>query len=749
MSFVRSSPVGSSSISSSVGSAAVQRPVLVGAEAALEQLGEGVMIVAASGEISYLNSQALGYFGRDRQDLEGRIFWDCFPRLQAEQSEFYGACQRSLQEQIPLELESRSLYAGEILWIRLVPHHNGLMIYLRALSKEPWLGHQRLQYDAREALLSGIAQKVQRFAPLDEILQTAVEELWPLLRADRVLLYRIQNWKQVHLVTQSVAPDWPLDAEDERCVTWVMNSLQDWHEESYYPVADVEEDDLTATEQRLLRQLRVKAQLVMPIFLEQELWGLLVVQQCTGPRQWQPSDIDLLKKVVTQMTVALQQNELRAQVDHLNVDLDTQVQERTTQLQKALDWEAMLKRITDKVRDSLDENQILQKAVQELALVMGMGACNAALYDLERQTSTIYYEYVTTLPTSQGRVAKMSNYPEIYNQLLQAQHFQFCSITPSPVRGRVAMLACPIFDNEGVLGDLWLVNYEDYAFSDREIRLVQQAANQCAIALRQARLYQAAQAQVAELEKINRLKDEFLSTVSHELRTPMTNMKMGILMLDVALKRRQDELQTELPHLMLIQGKVAHYLEILRNECERESQLINDLLDLQRLDADTQDLDLKPILLQDWLPPLVGIFTERASDRQQTLTLDVPHNLPTVITHVPGLERIVAELLNNACKYTPSDCEIRIQARQVRRNLELTVTNTGVEIPAAELERVFDKFYRVPSNDPWKQGGTGLGLALVKKLSQHLGGDVEICSGDGQTSFRVELPFEPALSHGL
>ncbi|NJM57732.1 MAG: phosphoacceptor domain-containing protein, partial [Synechococcales cyanobacterium RU_4_20] len=204
-----------------------------------------------------------------------------------------------------------------------------------------------------------------------------------------------------------------------------------------------------------------------------------------------------------------------------------------------------------------------------------------------------------------------------------------------------------------------------------------QAANQCAIALRQARLYQAAQAQVAELEKINRLKDEFLSTVSHELRTPMTNMKMGILMLDVALKRRQDELQTEFaPSDADSRGK-SPILEILRNECERESQLINDLLDLQRLDADTQDLDLKPILLQDWLPPLVGIFTERASDRQQTLTLDVPHNLPTVITHVPGLERIVAELLNNACKYTPSDCEIRIQARQVRRNLELTVTNTG------------------------------------------------------------------------
>ncbi len=717
-----------------------------GAQAALEQIGEGVIVLGDRGEVIYLNGQAAGYLGETQATLQGALFWEYFPRLRTEEAELYTACQRSMTEQVSLELESRTLCDREILWIRLIPNDGGLLIYLRGLSREPWLEHQRQQHNAREALISRIGHQVQQFAPLSEIFQTAVQGVLPLFRADRILLYRIQNWEQVKLVVQACAPNWRLDAQDDRSVTWVMNSLQDWHEGSYYPVASVDEDDLTAAEQRILRQLKVQAQLVMPIFLEQDLWGLMAVQQCTSPRHWQPGDIDLLKKVVTQMTVALQQNELRAQVEHLNVDLDTQVQERTTQLQKALDWEAMLKRITDKVRDSLDENQILQKAVQELALVMGMGACNAALYDLERQTSTIYYEYVTTLPTSQGRVAKMANYPEIYNQLLQAQHFQFCSITPSPVRGRVAMLACPIFDNEGVLGDLWLVNSEGYAFSDREIRLVQQAANQCAIALRQARLYQAAQAQVAELEKINRLKDEFLSTVSHELRTPMTNMKMGILMLDVALKKRQTEIQADLPELMLLTGKVAHYLEILRKECERESQLINDLLDLQRLDADTQELDLKPILLQEWLPPLVGIFTERANDRQQKLTLDVPKDLPTVITHVPGIERIVAELLNNACKYTPSDCEILVHARQVGRTLELDVTNTGVEIPQAEIERVFDKFYRVPSNDPWKQGGTGLGLALVKKLSQHLGGDVEIRSGDNRTSFTVELPFEPDVN---
>ncbi len=710
------------------------------AETALEQLGEGLLFLNADWQICYFNAQAAEYLGGARPDLVGQCIWDCWPQLRGEQLNFYTACQRSLTEQVPLELEETQL-AQEPLWIRLVPSPNGLVIYLRGLSSDRRISQQQQQYEAREALLSSIAHWVQQYQPLETIFREAVARLRLLLRVDRILLYRIQNWEEVQLLAQATSPDWILDGQDDRCGTWVMNSLQDWEEDSYYPVENVDQDDLTAAEQRILRQLKVKAQLVMPIFLDQELWGLLAIHQCTVPRTWHSRDIDLLKKVIIQMTVALQQAELRGQVEHLNVDLDKQVQERTTQLQKALDWEAMLKRITDKVRDSLDENQILQKAVQELALVMGMGACNAALYDLERQTSTIYYEYVTTLPTSQGRVAKMANYPEIYNQLLQAQHFQFCSITPNPVRGRVAMLACPIFDNEGVLGDLWLVNHEDYSFGEREIRLVQQAANQCAIALRQARLYQAAQAQVAELEKINRLKDEFLSTVSHELRTPMTNMKMGILMLDVALKRRQAQIQSELPDLMLLDDKVTHYLEILRKECERESQLINDLLDLQRLDADTQPLDLKPILLQEWLPPLVNIFTERAHERQQELILDVPGDLSTLITHIPGLERIVAELLNNACKYTPSHCQIFVRAWRAGDHLALEVANTGVEIPPPELERVFDKFYRVPSNDPWKQGGTGLGLALVKKLSQHLGGDVAIHSGEGRTSFTVELPW--------
>ncbi len=428
-------------------------------------------------------------------------------------------------------------------------------------------------------------------------------------------------------------------------------------------------------------------------------------------------------------------------VEQLNAQLEQEVQQHTAQLERAIAWEAMLKRITDRVRDSLDQDQILQQAVKELALALNASSCNAALYDLAQFTSTIYYEYARNIPASQGRVARMNDYPELYNQLLEAEYFQFCSITPSPVRGRVAMLACPIFDNEGVLGDLWLVNRCDYAFSEFEIRFVQQAANQCAIALRQAKLYEAAQAQVKELEKLNRLKDEFLSTVSHELRTPMANMKMAIQMLDIATQRLKDTHQH--PE---VQQRIEHYLMILRKECEREIQLINDLLDLQRLEANAELVDWEYITLQDWLPSQVPLFNDRIQSREQSLRLNIPPDLPPLRTDGSQLERIVAELLNNACKYTPPGGNIRIHAFVQDTNLYLEVCNSGVQIAPEEQPKIFEKFYRIVSNDPWKQGGTGLGLALVKGMMERLGGSISVKSNKKQTCFILQFCCQSAES---
>ena len=233
----------------------------------------------------------------------------------------------------------------------------------------------------------------------------------------------------------------------------------------------------------------------------------------------------------------------------------------------------------------------------------------------------------------------------------------------------------------------------------------------------------------AELERLNQLKDEFLNTVSHDLRTPMTNIKMALCMLKVS------------PTI----EKIHYYVEILQAECDREIELLNDILDLQRLEAASYCLSLSDVVnLQEWLPNVVERFTARTQERQQTLQVNLTPDIPPLLSDSASLERMLPELLNNACKYTPCGGEIGLSVcyKSTEAVTIFTISNP-TEIPADQLPRIFEKFYRVPNADPWKQGGTGLVLALVKKLVERLQGTIKVESSNGWTTFTVVLPNQP------
>lgn len=268
--------------------------------------------------------------------------------------------------------------------------------------------------------------------------------------------------------------------------------------------------------------------------------------------------------------------------------------------------------------------------------------------------------------------------------------------------------------------------------------------------------HQKLQQQVQEMERLSLLKDDFLSTVSHELRSPMTTIRMAIQMLEVGLKN---------PHVSeTLMVQLKHYVQILNQECRRETNLINDLLDLSQLDAGVNVLELTTIDLQTWIPVIVEPFASTIQSHQQQLQLQIPADLPTLTTHRNYLERIVSELLQNACKYTPAEGVITVSAsvkpaeNTEKVNLEtqtalphlpppslrLQVSNSGVEIPAAELTHIFEKFYRMPTHNPWEQGGTGLGLALVQRMVERLQGTITAQSTEGQTHLIVLLPFNLA-----
>ncbi|MEP0918945.1 CHASE2 domain-containing protein [Leptolyngbya sp. DQ-M1] len=237
--------------------------------------------------------------------------------------------------------------------------------------------------------------------------------------------------------------------------------------------------------------------------------------------------------------------------------------------------------------------------------------------------------------------------------------------------------------------------------------------------------------QVEELQQLSELKDEYLSTVSHELRAPLTNMKMALQLFRIAKTESQRE----------------KYIKILNAECDRESELVNTLLDLQRLESGRQLIDVTPIDLETWLPELLEPFFRRTESRQQTLELEISPALPVLHSDHAALERILIELINNACKYTPPTEHIIVFADWIAPHVELSIKNSGVEIPPEARSRIFERFYRVPNADPWKQGGSGLGLALVQKLVESLQGTIGVSSDQGWTRFTVQLPIQPGKTY--
>lgn len=255
--------------------------------------------------------------------------------------------------------------------------------------------------------------------------------------------------------------------------------------------------------------------------------------------------------------------------------------------------------------------------------------------------------------------------------------------------------------------------------------------------------------QMQELQRLDQLREDFVSIVSHELRTPLANMKMAIQMLEIFLNQ-QGALNQE---TNVGASRIVRYFEILRNQCNQELNLVNNLLNLQHLNTNSYTLVPITIPLQTWIPVLVEGFLERIQVNQQEIVVDVAPNLEPITSDEPSLFRILSELINNACKYTPAGERIVVTVRKGEEDggdggnrgdgeakILIQVANTGVEIPQEEIPRVFEEFYRIPNSDVRKQGGTGLGLSLVKKLVRHLGGRIWVKSGSGETQFFVELP---------
>ncbi|MBE9183237.1 CBS domain-containing protein [Microcoleus sp. LEGE 07076] len=498
-----------------------------------------------------------------------------------------------------------------------------------------------------------------------------------------------------------------------------------------------------------------------------ELLG--IITQTSLLRVLDPTEMYRVVKQLQQSVYQLQAEKLEL-LQSRNAKLEQQVRERTAKLHEQVQRDQLLTQISLRIHQSLNLEEILHASVDEVRQVLQ--ADRVAIVRLEsRDFGIVVAESVASkwssilgeiMPDQMWNQSALAMEQEIYAVPDIDQANLSAETSARLLQAQIkAYLIVPILQDSNLWGVMCVHQCsKSRQWQPPEVDLLLQLATQIAIAIQQAQLYQQVQnlntdlecqvqertaqlqQKVQELQHLNVLKDEFLSTVSHELRTPLANMKMAIHMLKVSPTPDRRQI----------------YLEILETECTRETDLINALLDLQRLEAAACPIDLEPVNLELWLPTIIEPFYARAQNRHQHLRIECDRHLPTISSNRASLGRILAEILNNACKYTASNGEISlriecnnqhledggsgenpIQATDFTSSIQFILSNQS-SISIEELPRIFDKFYRVPNADPWKQGGTGLGLALVQKLVEQLQGKIEVESSNGWTNFTVTFP---------
>ncbi|MBD2039415.1 GAF domain-containing protein [Microcoleus sp. FACHB-672] len=802
--------------------------------------------------------------------------------------------------------------------------------------------HQRAELEIqqrreREALLSEISAKIRATFDLDAILQTAVQRLRQALGADRVLAYQLVDDSLVELSVSALAQVNPNLSSSGICVAEdvlviyptlkgmsfsadciPLPYLEAYRNGRLWSVTDVRTEELAECHHKMLQQMQVRSMMAVAIqrtegaghrsngnFQENgsrqdagnalrrpsipPLWGLLVVHQCQGPRQWTADEQQLLQAVANQLAIAIEQANLVHQLQAYAHELENRVNQRTRSLEQSLKFEQLIRQLTEALLQSLGEDQMLKIAVEGLANTLGVDGCYASLFDERQEVFEVRSQHlIGSLQLAApliGSRSSLQDWPEQFrNRLFAGQPCihevpmpQTESSKVEDIPGAqsleaatvVSLLISPILDNQGLIGVVCVFHTTHRRFQAKEMNLVEQVASQCAIAIRQARLYRQEheqrlsaeyfrlfleqstdvfveydrqmrylsinpagasfigkpqseiigqtnrqllgteastieplihhvfstgqkvvfnheisfptgtrtfetvyapitdatgtihrvigfgqdvteirqqwrllQEQNYQLAEVNRLKEEFIATTSHELRTPLTAV-LGFS--SVLLEESFGKLN---PKQML-------YVDRIHSSGEHLLELINDILDLSRIEADRLELEPQLVFIRDICESVISLIQERVMNHGLNLDVDVEPDLEYMVTDPRRLKQMLLNLLTNAIKFTPQG-SVGLKIYRTRNEIKeegdcniftpetihFQVWDTGIGIDEADQLRLFSPFSQIDSSLSRKYQGTGLGLVITRKLAELHGGSITLKSNSGQgSSFTISLPL--------
>lgn len=232
---------------------------------------------------------------------------------------------------------------------------------------------------------------------------------------------------------------------------------------------------------------------------------------------------------------------------------------------------------------------------------------------------------------------------------------------------------------------------------------------------------------ITELKKIDKMRSEFTANVSHELKTPLTSIKGFVeTLLDGAINDKE---------------KSKEFLNILKTHTEKLENLINDLLNLSKIESKELKMQYTHINVSELIKHVAVFYKSKMDSKQQKLSVNVPDNIPLVSVDELKLEQVFSNLLDNAIKFTPNGGSISILAAEEKDFIRIDFKDTGIGIQEEHLPHIFERFYRVDKTRSREMGGTGLGLSIVKHIMEAHGGKVTVESFFGKGSvFSVFIP---------
>ena len=489
-------------------------------------------------------------------------------------------------------------------------------------------------------------------------------------------------------------------------------------------VPDVREDSEMAASLRAL----FRTVMAVPMLRDGRPVGTITVARRVV-RTFSDDQIALLQTFADQAVIAIE-----------NARLLSELQTRTQELTRSVDQLTALGDVGRAVSSSLDLDTVLNTIVERAVQLSGTDGGTIFEYDETAEEFTARATLnadegasaavrATRLRRGEGAVGHMA----ITREPFQIPDIAAAGAYASRIRGAMlvsgtrSVLAIPLLHEDRLVGGLVVTRRAAGAFTDEIVELLRTFATQSALAIQNARLFREIEIKSRELEVASQHKSEFLASMSHELRTPL-NAIIGFS--DVLLQGmfgETNEKQTEYLRDILASGQ--HLLS-----------LINDILDLSKIEAGRMDLDVAAFDLPSAIDDALLLMRERAGRRGITLERHVDERLGEIRADQRKVKQVFLNLLSNAVKFTPEGGRIDVRATLADGTVEISVTDTGIGIAPEDHDAVFEEFRQVGKAEK-KAEGTGLGLALCRKFVELHGGRIWVKSQIGQGSrFTFTLP---------